>query len=131
MRLSKVLIVVPILALLAMGCAPRRPCPYGGPHGGKAGMGMMMHGCGPDSCFYRSRCFSSGAVQSNDGVCQACSGGKWVEASGCSDHHHGCCGHPGCPGPKDCPMMKGGKAAPCGDHPCGAGGCGHGPHGGH
>lgn len=127
MRLSKMLIVVPVLALLAMGCAPRRPCPYGGPHGGKPGMGMMMHGCGPESCAYKSRCFSSGAVQSNDGVCQACSGGKWVEASGCADHHG--CGHPGC-GHHGCyggGGRKGMKSAPC-DHPCmHGGGPGRGP----
>ena len=127
MRFSKILVVLPVLALLAMGCGPRRPCPYGGPHGGKPGMGMMMHGCSADGCVYKSRCFSSGAVHSNDGVCQACNGGKWVEASGCTDHHHdhGHCGHKGCPGGKDCPMMKGGKGAPCGHHckhggpPCG------------
>jgi hypothetical protein len=46
----------------------------------------MMHGCGPDACVYRSRCFSSGAVRSDDGVCQACDGGKWVSATGCSEY---------------------------------------------
>ncbi|MCC6850163.1 MAG: hypothetical protein IT294_16830 [Deltaproteobacteria bacterium] len=115
MRLSKILIVVPVLALLAMGCAPRRQ--GAGPHHGPAP--GMMHGCGPDSCGYQSQCFSNGAVRSNDGVCQACNGGRWVEASGCAEHHHdGCCGHSGCPGPKDCPHMKGKKSG-AGGPPCG------------
>lgn len=133
MRLSKTLMVVPVLALLALGCGPHQHH-MGGPPCGH-GAHMMMGACGPESCVYKSRCFSSGAVQSNDGVCQACNGGKWVEASGCTDHRHGsCCGHGGCPGGKDCPMMKGGncpmmkggKGAP-GGHPCMHGGppCGH------
>ena len=125
MRFSKTLIVVPVLALLAMGCAPRRPCPFAGPHGK---YGMMAHGCGPESCVYESHCFSSGALHSNDGVCQACNGGRWVEASGCTGHHHHqaeCCGHPGCPGPGACPHMTGAKGGggkmPCGrDCPSGA-----------
>lgn len=116
MRLSKALIVLPVLALLGMGCAPRHhPCM--GPHGescpGKPG--MMMYGCGPDACLYKSRCFSSGAVVSNDGVCQACTSGKWVQASGCEEHH-GCCGDHGCCGGK-CGMKDG-------DHPCMHGGPG-------
>ncbi len=130
MRLSKTLIVLPVLALLSMGCAPRHPCmdPHGGPCHGKPGMGMMMmHGCGPDACFYKSRCFSNGAVRSNSGVCQACSGGKWTEASGCAEHHgcgehHGCDGHH-CPG---CAGKAGMKSAPC-DHPCMHDGRGPGP----
>lgn len=68
---------------------------------------MMMHGCGPDSCTYGSRCFSSGAVRSNDGACQECNGGRWVASSGC---HEGCGGcHEGCG------MMHHGKK---GEMPC-------------
>jgi hypothetical protein len=48
-------------------------------------MGMGM-GCGQNSCGYQSKCFSEGAARSNDGVCQACSGGKWVATTGCRDH---------------------------------------------
>jgi hypothetical protein len=69
-------------------------------------MHAMMHGCGPESCVYKSHCFSSGAVRSNDGVCQACSGGKWVATTGCSEH--GMCGD--C---HDCGKHKGGKPGPC------------------
>jgi hypothetical protein len=117
MRLLKSLVMIPALALLAMSCGPRHPCmsPHGAPC--KAGMAAMAmaHGCGPESCTYQSRCFSSGAVRSNDGVCQSCSGGKWVEATGCSacgkcsdcggmmgkmDKKSGPCRHP------DCPMHK-------------------------
>lgn len=116
MRLKHSLIIIPVLALLAMGCGPRRPCMshHGEPcHGGGPAMGMA-HGCGPDSCTYRSRCYSNGAVQGNDGVCQACSGGKWVSAEGC--HQHGCCEH-GCGmmggdgkrGKKSMPCMHGGE----------------------
>lgn len=107
MRFVKPLIVIPAMALLMMSCAPRRPCPHGpggpgGPWKGKAGMEMMHHGgCGPDSCHYKSKCFSTGAVQSHAGVCQECSGGKWVNASGCRE---------GCDG------MKHGKKKPCDGH---------------
>ncbi len=41
--------------------------------------------CGRDACAYKSKCFSNGAVRSNDGVCQACSGGQWVGATGCRE----------------------------------------------
>ncbi|MCC6765172.1 MAG: hypothetical protein IT293_10955 [Deltaproteobacteria bacterium] len=109
MRLSKTLIVVPVLALLAMGCAPHRHGRPGCPLGAASA-------CAADGCVYKSRCFSNGAVRSNDGVCQSCNGGRWVEASGCKDHHghDGCCGHPGCSGPKDCPLLKGKNPGPGG-----------------
>jgi hypothetical protein len=85
---------LPALALVALACAPchRRP----GPHG--PGMAMA---CGRDACGYGSKCFSEGAVRANDGVCQACSAGKWVAATGC---HDGACHQCG---------DKMGKAAPC------------------
>ena len=116
MRSLRFLVAIPALALLAMSCAPRHPCmsPHGGPcHGGMAAM-AMAHGCGPESCTYKSRCFSSGAVLSSDGVCQACSGGKWVSATGCSECGKSC---------GDCGMMgkmKGKPPGPChhsGGHP--------------
>jgi hypothetical protein len=66
--------VLPILALVASACAMHHP------HHRHMGMG-----CGPGSCGYQSKCFSEGAVRSNDGVCQTCSGGKWIGATGCSD----------------------------------------------
>jgi hypothetical protein len=117
MRFAK-LIVIPALALLAMSCAPRRHCPEGGgPCKGKPGMMMKHHGphghlgCGPESCQYKSKCFSSGAVHANSGVCQECSGGKWVSASGCRE---------------DCGGKGHGKHKPCDDH-----GHGHGKRGQH
>jgi hypothetical protein len=76
---------------------PGEPC-----HGGMAAM-ATAHGCGPESCTYKSLCFSSGAVRSNDGVCQACSGGKWASATGCSECGKSC---------GDCGMM-GKKSGPC------------------
>ena len=111
MRLRHSLLVIPVLALLALGCGPRHCTSHHGEpcQGGKPGIAMMMHGCGPESCAYQSRCFSSGAVRANDGVCQACSGGKWVNAEGC--HHHDCCEH-GCGGKmgkKSTPCMHGGE----------------------
>ncbi len=117
MRLSRALILIPVLAVLAMACGPRRPCMshHGEPcKGGRHAM-AMPHGCGPESCTYKSHCFSSGAVRSNDGVCQACSAGKWVSASGCSEH--GKCG--------DCDYRgkgkggKGHKSEPCHHKPHG------------
>ena len=81
MRITDARVWVAALAFLAAACGPhlcRRP-----PHGP-----AMMMGCGPDACGYQSTCFSDGAVRSNDGVCQACSGGKWVAATGC--HECGC-----------------------------------------
>lgn len=107
MRLSKTLMVIPVLALLTVSCAHRRG---GASHHGepcKAGKHAMAmaHACGPESCTYKSRCFSPGAVSSNDGVCQACSGGKWVDATGCSEcGKH--CDDDGC-------KMKGKKSGPC------------------
>lgn len=100
MRSLKSFVIISVLALFAMSCAPHhRPCPGGpgGPGGGPCGRGMhkemmMMHGCGPDSCTYGSRCFSSGAIRSNDGACQECNGGRWVASSGCREGcgmHHG------------------------------------------
>jgi hypothetical protein len=80
MRLTDSRLWIPALAFLAFACAPchRRP----GPHG-------MGTACGPGSCAYMSQCFSEGATRSNDGVCQACSAGKWVAATGCQEHHCG------------------------------------------
>jgi hypothetical protein len=87
MRIVNPRVLVAALALFALACAPRRPCmpPDGGPCGGR-GPGMAMaRSCGADSCTYGSRCFSSGAIRSNDGACQACSAGKWVDATGCGE----------------------------------------------
>ena len=84
---------LPALLLLAFACAPchRHPGP---------GHGYAMP-CGRDLCAYKSKCFSDGAVRSNDGVCQTCNAGKWVPASGCREHAcHECDG-------------KMGKSAPC------------------
>ncbi len=104
MRILDPRVWLPALDVLAIACGPHH---YpGGPHGHG-----MMHGCGPDACGYRSECFSDGAVRSNDGVCQACSGGKWVTATGC----HECACH-------ECGEGKMGK--PC-EHE------GHGRHAGH
>jgi len=102
MRLAKLSVLVPALALLAMGCMHG---PVHG-HGPYPCAGWDGHGCGQASCTYRSRCFSEGAVRSNDGVCQACAGGKWVQASGCSE---GGGMHDGC-------GMMDGKDKPCGCH---------------
>jgi len=64
----------------------------------------MGHLCGPDSCMYESACYSSGAIQDNDGACQECSGGKWVSATGCATWEHGMpCEH----------GMMGKKGKPC------------------
>ena len=87
-------LLIPALALVAVACAPchRHPGP---PYG--HGMGMA---CGHDTCTYKSMCFSDGAVRANDGVCQACAGGKWVAATGCRESPcHSCAemmehGHP-------------------------------------
>jgi len=89
MRMSTLRMLIPVLALVAVACAPHHHHPWV-----HDGMGMP-HGCGPEACSYRSKCFSSGAIRSNDGVCQACTGGKWVAATGCSEcgcHHHDCGG---------------------------------------
>lgn len=117
MRMLKLMIVIPALVLMAASCGPRRPCMshHGEPcHGGGKGM-AMSGGCGPESCTYRSRCFSSGAVNTNGGVCQACSGGKWVEASGCSEpcggDHCQKCDHGGKKGKKSEPCHHGGGHA--------------------
>ena len=93
MRIPSPRVWLPLLALVAIACAPHH-CPKP-PHGPG-----MMAACGPDACWYKSRCFSEGAMHSNDGVCQSCSGGKWVAAGGCrEDACHEC----------------GGMSAPC-DH---------------
>jgi hypothetical protein len=95
MRIADHRLWLPALAFIAFACAPchRHPGPGHG-HG-------MAMGCGPDACRYRSECYSEGAVRSNDGVCQTCSGGKWVPATGCREHAcHECGG-------------KMGKRAPC------------------
>ena len=120
MRLATRSIVISAFALLMLGCAP---------HMHHHGPGMDEHhwmGCGPDACLYGSRCFSSGAIRSNNGACQACSGGKWVAATGCAEHE-GCHmmwgggpdgkGRGGC-----CAGKMGDKSAPCGA-------MGKGPHG--
>jgi hypothetical protein len=110
MRLGLGSIVIPALALLMLGCGPHMHH-HGDPwmdghHGG-------WHGCGPEACFYGSHCFSGGAVRSNDGVCQSCSGGKWVAASGCEEHSgcHMCGGH--CGGCDHCGGKTGDKSGPC------------------
>jgi hypothetical protein len=99
MRIVNPRVLLPALALFALACAPHRPCAshHGEPCGGH-GPGMAMAApCGTDACTYGSRCFSSGAVRSNDGACQECSAGKWVSATGCSE-----CGKMGkTPGPCD------------------------------
>jgi hypothetical protein len=82
------------LALVAFACAPA----HRHPHAWNPGMAMA---CGRDACAYRSKCFSEGAVRSNDGVCQACTGGKWTAATGCRETACHECGEMG-------------KTAPCG-----------------
>jgi len=82
MRMKTAGLWIAALALAATACGPHQ-CPRP-PHG----PGMMMGGCGPDACGYESTCFSEGAVHSNAGVCQACTDGKWVAATGC--HECGC-----------------------------------------
>ena len=91
MRIADHRIWLPALALVAVACAPchRR-------HG--AGMGM---GVGSGACGYKSEWFSDGAIRSNDGVCQSCSAGKWVPATGCHERTSKECGG------------KTGKSAPC------------------
>jgi hypothetical protein len=114
MRVVHSLILIPALALLVSACGPHhRRC--GGPDGPpcRGGKHAMMHhhgghGGGPGACMYKGKGFSEGAVHSNDGVCQACSGGRWVEAQGC-DHHE--CGK-GCDH-DDCKGRKGKKSGPC------------------
>jgi uncharacterized protein DUF1496 len=64
---------LPALALVAFAC---------GPHTYHYGMAMK---CGPSACWYQGRCFSEGAVRSNDGVCQTCTAEKWTAATGCRD----------------------------------------------
>ena len=85
----KSLILVSSLSVLAIACAPHHhhPYPAGEPWHGHhfAGPGA----CEPEACAYGSRCFSSGAIRSNDGACQQCSGGKWVNTTGCSEHECG------------------------------------------
>jgi hypothetical protein len=90
------------LVLVGASCGPHRrhhggPCWKGGPHGH-----MAMQGCGPESCTYDDDCFSAGAMRSNAGVCQQCSGGTWVASTGCTTG--------------DC-----GKCGKCGKAPCGKG----------
>jgi len=84
MRLVDPRVWLPALALLALACAPSHR--FAGHHG--PGMGMA---CGRTACAYKSKCFSEGAVRSNDGVCQACNEGRWVAAAGCREpmcHEH-------------------------------------------
>ncbi len=122
MQLTKTSIVISALALLMLGCAPG--------HMHHHGPGMEDHhlmGCGPNTCLYGSRCYSNGAVRSNNGVCQGCNGGQWIAANGCTGdggcHMCGGDGKGGCCGGK-----MGDKSTPCGgDHKGG----GKGPHGSH
>jgi len=72
------------VALVAFACAPCRARPDHPHH-----MGMA---CARDGCVYRSQCFSDGAVRGNDGVCQACTAGKWVAATGCRESPCHACG---------------------------------------
>jgi hypothetical protein len=112
------LVAVSLFAVLAAACAPHyhHGPRYGGEPERGEHHGWMSHGCGSGSCTYRSHCFSEGAVRSNDGVCQACSAGRWAPADGCSDHHcMGCMGKDGCMGKGDMPCMhRHGKRGP--DH---------------
>ena len=111
MRALRYLVVVPALALLVTACGPhhrRHHGPDDPHHRGGHHAGMMGHHGGHGACSYKSNWFSEGAVRSNDGVCQACSAGKWVAAEGC--HAHDCgkgCDH------GDCQGRKGKKPAPC------------------
>lgn len=118
MRALRYLIVIPALALLITSCGPHhRRCGGDGPpcKGGKHARMMHHHGGGgAGACGYKSHWFSEGAVRSNDGVCQSCSGGKWVAADGCQSGccDHGCdhgCGHDG-------KGKKGKKSMPCHHH---------------
>ena len=111
MRALKYFVVIPALALLTMSCGPHhRRCggPDGAPCKGGRAMSMHHHGGGHGACSYKSRWFSEGAVRSNDGVCQACSGSKWVATTGCHDHECGRC--------DDCGSKKGKKSGPCHHH---------------
>ena len=107
MRMTKLAILIPLLALLG-ACAPHRHDGWRhGERGGHHGEGRMTMGsCGAGSCTYRSRCFSNGAIHPNGGVCQACTDGRWAAAVGCRDdgHHH------------DCDGKKGKKSGPCPHH---------------
>jgi hypothetical protein len=108
MRALQYLVVIPALALLTMACGPHHGrC--GGPgtppcRGGDHAM-MMHHGGGPGACAYKSRWYSQGAIQSNDGACQACSSGNWVPATGCTET--------GCGGCHECGGKMGKKPGPC------------------
>ena len=106
MRALHALIVIPALALAVASCAHRHHGP-GDPHHRGAKHARMGHHGGHGACSYKSNWFSEGAVRSNDGVCQSCSGGKWVAADGCQ--HDGCghCDHKG---------MKGKRSGPCHHH---------------
>jgi hypothetical protein len=80
MRMADPRVWLPALAMFALACAPYHRPPGSPPHG--PGMAMA---CGHTGCMYKSQCFSDGAIRSNDGVCQACSGGKWTAATGCRE----------------------------------------------
>ncbi len=116
MRAWQYLIVIPAVVLMAASCGPHRRMGHHGEGWQGHGHGMMSGACGPESCTYRSRCFSSGAVTTNGGVCQACSGGKWVEASGCSEpcggEHCQKGNHGGGKGKKSEPCHHGGHKHP-------------------
>jgi hypothetical protein len=112
MRALHSLIVISALALVVTSCGPHhRRC--GGPEGApckggdRHGTTMHHHGGGHGACSYKSTWFSEGAVRSNDGVCQACNGGKWVAADGCHTCDKGC-GHCG-----EGKGRKGKKSGPC------------------
>jgi hypothetical protein len=86
MRLVNARTLLPALALFALCCAPHRPCgaPHGAPCHGPGTGAPATRACEPDGCVYQSKCYSGGAIRSNGGVCQECSSGKWVSATGCS-----------------------------------------------
>ena len=115
----KNIVLIAAFAMVGAACAPAH-------HHHGMGPGESWHGhhfegpgpCAPEACAYGSRCYSSGAIRANDGACQQCSAGKWMNASGCREHEcDGCREH-------ECAMM--GKSKPCdgGHHGKGRG---HGP----
>jgi hypothetical protein len=96
MRIADYRAWLPALALIAVACTPGHR-----PLGHRPSMAMA---CARDACAYKSKCFSDGAIHSSDGVCQTCSSGKWVAATGCHE----------------CPCHERGgkmsKSAPSGEH---------------
>ncbi len=117
----KTYVLVSAIALLALSCAPHRPCvsAAGEPCHGKRFAAAMGHACQPDGCAYESRCYSNGAIRANGGACQECSAGKWVSATGCAEYGCPMMGKGGCPmmGKGPCPMMGKSSKKPCPMHP--------------